>query len=81
MAREDTRVAQKDANIKPRTISRMIIFYTCILPFVPSLGRSQLDGHLCRINAINAAIYGNVVGSFWSYGTELTYGGGFRYSW
>ena len=81
MTREDARVAQKDANIKPRTISRIIIFYTCILPFVPSLGRSQLDGHLCRINAINAAIYSNVVGSFWSNGTELTYGGGFRYSW
>ncbi|MFM8259599.1 MAG: hypothetical protein ACKN83_07215, partial [Vulcanococcus sp.] len=29
----------------------------------------------------NTAIYGNVAGSFWSNGNELTYGGGFRYSW
>jgi len=29
----------------------------------------------------NTAIYSNVAGSFWSNGTELTYGGGFRYSW
>ena len=29
----------------------------------------------------NTAIYSNVVGSFWSNGTELTYGVGFRYSW
>lgn len=29
----------------------------------------------------NTAIYSNVAGSFWSNGNELTYGGGFRYSW
>lgn len=29
----------------------------------------------------STAIYSNVAGSFWSNGTELTYGGGFRYSW
>jgi len=29
----------------------------------------------------STAIYSNVAGSFWSNGNELTYGGGFRYSW
>jgi hypothetical protein len=46
-------------------------------------GSNELDVSLGLEYEIssNTAIYSNVAGSFWSNGNELTYGGGFRYSW
>lgn len=46
-------------------------------------GSNELDVSLGLEYEIssNTAIYTNVAGSFWSNGNELTYGGGFRYSW